>query len=235
MAWWDQPTSWELWDTGLGLAQWVKDLPLLQPQPRWQPRLISDPRPRNSLCLKVAKEKKRKKKRKSENFGENSTRISGGRYMEMWARVSPATQVANTRRHLREKLISFVGDWSWNWKKKFVGLMLQTRFNIRMRDKIRTKKIDKAVEKWGHNHPALLGRWLASSRLSAWSDWFTATNMNLRDVTRSRVSRQGFPVLSRAPLYGNNQPPWTVWRLGHIDQGIWICVTSGRVKYLWAV
>ena len=54
--------SWEHLDTGLipGPAQWVKDLTLPQLQLRLRLRLSSDPWPRNSICLGVAKKEKKK-------------------------------------------------------------------------------------------------------------------------------------------------------------------------------
>ena len=55
--------SWEYWDAGSipGLAQWVKDLVLLQLQYKSQLWLESDPWPRISICHRVAKKKKKKK------------------------------------------------------------------------------------------------------------------------------------------------------------------------------
>ena len=49
--------SWEQWDTGSipSLAQWIKDLVLLQPWLRSHLRLVSDPWFRNPMCRKAAK------------------------------------------------------------------------------------------------------------------------------------------------------------------------------------
>ena len=49
--------SWEQWDTGSipSLAQWIKDLVMLQPWLRSDLRLVSDPWFRNPMCRKAAK------------------------------------------------------------------------------------------------------------------------------------------------------------------------------------
>ena len=58
--WKESVASWEHWDSGLtpGLAQWFKDLTLLQLQ------FGSDLWPRNSICHEAVKKKKKKKKKK---------------------------------------------------------------------------------------------------------------------------------------------------------------------------
>ena len=58
----EQQDQWHLWNSGmiLGLAQWVKDLVLLQLRHRSQLQLGSDPWPRNTTCHKVAKKEKKK-------------------------------------------------------------------------------------------------------------------------------------------------------------------------------
>ena len=54
--------SWECWGTGSipSLVQWVKDLALPQLWLRSQLWLGSDPWPRNSICHKVAKKRRKK-------------------------------------------------------------------------------------------------------------------------------------------------------------------------------
>ena len=53
--------SWEHWDAGSvpDPAQWVKDLVLQQLWLKLQLSLKSDPWPRNSICLKMAKKEKK--------------------------------------------------------------------------------------------------------------------------------------------------------------------------------
>ena len=67
-----------LWDAGLvpGLAQWVKDLVVVQLQRRSQPRLGSDPWPGNPVCCRVARKEKKRKKMCSERMAFVNSRLS---------------------------------------------------------------------------------------------------------------------------------------------------------------
>ena len=62
MVQWDWQHFGRAWDVGsiLGLAQWIKDLVLLQVWLRLQLWLRSDPCPGNSICHRVTKKKKKK-------------------------------------------------------------------------------------------------------------------------------------------------------------------------------